>query len=138
MLSDSKHQFGGPGNGQFLEGDQNVFGRFYMSSIGLGIIYGEETATAVPHTWECTSVVSDKCDASDADNVEAENTMVVYPNPSNSDFTFAVAGEYELVSVIGQTIASGNAESGQTFGANLPSGIYFLKMNDEAYKVVKK
>ncbi len=138
LLSDSKHQFGGPGNGQFLEGDQNVFGRFYMSSIGLGIIYGEEAATAVPHTWECSTIVSDACDASDAENVEAESTMVVYPNPSSSDFTFAVAGEYELVSALGQTIASGVAEAGNTFGANLPSGIYFLKMNGEAFKIVKK
>ncbi len=138
LLSDSKHQFGGPGNGQFLEGDQNVFGRFYMSSIGLGIIYGEETATAIPHTWECTSVVSDKCDASDVDDVEAEKSMVVYPNPSNSEFTFTVGGEYELISALGQTIEAGRAEVGQTFGANLPSGIYFLKMNGEAYKVVKK
>lgn len=138
LLSDSKHQFGGPGNGQFLEGDQNVFGRFYMSSIGLGIIYGEESATAVPHTWECSTLLSEGCDASDVDDVEAANSMVVYPNPSSSDFTFAVAGEYELVSTLGQTIASGVAEAGETFGANLPSGVYFLKMNGEAFKVVKK
>ena len=64
--------------------------------------------------------------------------MVVYPNPSNSVFTFAVDGDYELVSALVQTSEAGYSETGHSFGANLPSGIYFLKLNGKAYKVVKK
>lgn len=40
-INDDMHQFGGPGNGEFVIGDANVFGRVYMSSVGRGIIYGE-------------------------------------------------------------------------------------------------
>jgi xyloglucan-specific exo-beta-1,4-glucanase len=40
-INDDQHQFGGPGNGQFIVGDLNVSGRVYMSTAGLGIVYGE-------------------------------------------------------------------------------------------------
>ncbi|MGC4087188.1 MAG: hypothetical protein QM756_04650 [Polyangiaceae bacterium] len=40
-VNDDQHQFGGPGNGQFVSGDANVFGRVYMSTAGLGVVYGE-------------------------------------------------------------------------------------------------
>lgn len=32
-------EFGGPGNGKFVVGDNNVVGRCYMSTVGLGLIY---------------------------------------------------------------------------------------------------
>jgi len=41
-INDDAHQYGGPGNGQFILGDANIFGRVYMSTAGRGIIYGEE------------------------------------------------------------------------------------------------
>jgi photosystem II stability/assembly factor-like uncharacterized protein len=40
-INDDNHQFGGPGNGEFVIGDMNVYGRVYMSTVGLGIVYGE-------------------------------------------------------------------------------------------------
>ncbi len=40
-VNDDMHQYGGPGNGQFIVGDMNVFGRVYMSTVGRGIVYGE-------------------------------------------------------------------------------------------------
>jgi photosystem II stability/assembly factor-like uncharacterized protein len=39
-MNDDKHQFGGPGNGAFVQGDMNVFGRVYMSTVGRGLVYG--------------------------------------------------------------------------------------------------
>lgn len=38
-INDSLHQFGGLGNGYFICGDMNVYGRCYISSVGLGLIY---------------------------------------------------------------------------------------------------
>ena len=38
-VNDDLHQFGGTGNGVFLSGDMNVYGRCYMSTVGLGTIY---------------------------------------------------------------------------------------------------
>ncbi len=46
-VNDDRHQYGGPGNGQFVQGDFNVFGRVYMSTAGRGIVFGEPTGTHV-------------------------------------------------------------------------------------------
>ncbi len=39
-INDDAHQYGGPGNGQFVIGDWNEFGRVYMSTAGRGIVTG--------------------------------------------------------------------------------------------------
>jgi hypothetical protein len=39
-MNDDNYQYGGPGNGAFVQRDQNVFGRVYMSSVGRGLVYG--------------------------------------------------------------------------------------------------
>jgi hypothetical protein len=44
-VNDDAHEYGGPGNGQFVQGDMNVFGRVYMSTAGRGIVYGEPACT---------------------------------------------------------------------------------------------
>jgi xyloglucan-specific exo-beta-1,4-glucanase len=43
-MNDDQHQFGGPGNGAFVQGDMNVFGRAYMSTVGRGLIDGNVQA----------------------------------------------------------------------------------------------
>jgi hypothetical protein len=40
-INDDQHQFGGPGMGNFIIGDMNVYGRVYMSGAGRGMIYGD-------------------------------------------------------------------------------------------------
>ncbi len=40
-INDSNHQYGGPGNGYFVYGDFNVYGRVYMSTVGMGVIVGD-------------------------------------------------------------------------------------------------
>jgi hypothetical protein len=40
-INDDAHEYGGPGNGEFVIGDANVHGRVYMSSAGRGLIMGE-------------------------------------------------------------------------------------------------
>lgn len=43
-INDDAHEYGGPGNGDFVIGDANVHGRVYMSSAGRGLIVGEPLA----------------------------------------------------------------------------------------------
>ncbi|WP_224997322.1 T9SS type A sorting domain-containing protein [Cesiribacter sp. SM1] len=45
-VNDDEHEYGGPGNGQFVVGDMNVAGRVYMSTAGRGIVYGEPADAA--------------------------------------------------------------------------------------------
>jgi photosystem II stability/assembly factor-like uncharacterized protein len=40
-INDDAHQYGGPGDGQFLVGDMNRFGVVYMSTAGRGIVFGK-------------------------------------------------------------------------------------------------
>ena len=39
-INDDLHQFGGPGNGQFVMGDMAVYGTVFMSTVGRGVICG--------------------------------------------------------------------------------------------------
>lgn len=41
--NDDAHRFGGLGNGDWICGDLNVYGRVYMSTVGLGICYCDKT-----------------------------------------------------------------------------------------------
>lgn len=54
-INDDAHQYGGPGDGQFLVGDMNTYGLVYMSTAGRGIVYGKPANAAhrpVPLTAE--------------------------------------------------------------------------------------
>jgi xyloglucan-specific exo-beta-1,4-glucanase len=41
-VNDDDHEYGGIGNGQFVVGDLNEYGRVYMSTVGRGIIMGRK------------------------------------------------------------------------------------------------
>ncbi|MEO7495010.1 MAG: exo-alpha-sialidase [Massilia sp.] len=43
-VNDDQHRYGDLANGQFVKGDPNVYGRFYMSTAGRGVAYGNMTA----------------------------------------------------------------------------------------------
>lgn len=40
-VNDDRHQYGGPGNGQFVQGDPYIHGRVYMGTFGRGVVYGD-------------------------------------------------------------------------------------------------
>lgn len=43
-INDDAHQYGGPGNGELIMGDENVYGRVFMSTAGRGLIVGDALA----------------------------------------------------------------------------------------------
>jgi hypothetical protein len=43
-INDDAHQYGGPGDGQFVVGDMNRYGVVYMSTAGRGIVHGHPAA----------------------------------------------------------------------------------------------
>lgn len=67
-INDNNHEYGGPGNGEFVIGDMNVYGRVYMSTAGRGIVYGEPASctqtSIVPYiqinngSWQQTASAS--------------------------------------------------------------------------------
>ncbi|HWW72083.1 MAG TPA: exo-alpha-sialidase, partial [Duganella sp.] len=42
-INDDDHQYGGPGDAQFVIGDNNTFGNVFMSTAGRGIVFGKPT-----------------------------------------------------------------------------------------------
>lgn len=44
----TEHLYGGTGNGNFLVGDMNEFGKVYMSTVGCGIVYGTTSGIEKP------------------------------------------------------------------------------------------
>lgn len=57
------HLYGGTGNGNFLVGDMNEFGKVYMSTVGCGIVYGEiSDGNTDPKPQPTTTTTSKKND----------------------------------------------------------------------------
>ena len=53
------HLYGGTGNGNFIVGDMNEFGKMYMSTVGCGIVYGRiSNGTQPPQTTTTPKVTS--------------------------------------------------------------------------------
>lgn len=61
-VNDDGHQYGGPGNGQFIYGDPDRFGRVYMGTFGRGVVYGdlldEPSPVSISDRWLSASASS--------------------------------------------------------------------------------
>ena len=71
-----------------------------------------------------------------------QNTNVVaYPNPSKGEFTLLgtidESATYEVFNAVGKTI-SATIENNQLNLSDQPSGVYYLKINEQVVKLVKK
>lgn len=150
-VNDDAHEYGGPGNGQFVQGDMNVFGRVYMSTVGRGIVYGESDQTCIP-----TNVIPyTKVDDGPLTNrwittVNAGSTVLFSPEPvaggslawsgpggftsTDSEVTLtdiqpSQAGVYKVT----YTNASGCQSSVQTFSLNVTAGPVTDTQNEKAH-----
>ena len=54
----TEHLYGGTGNGNYLVGDMNEFGKVYMSTVGCGIVYGELAGTSHPISTKTTTTTT--------------------------------------------------------------------------------
>lgn len=55
----TENLYGGTGNGNFLVGDMNEFGKVYMSTVGCGIVYGQLSGNTDPTTKPTGSTSAD-------------------------------------------------------------------------------
>jgi xyloglucan-specific exo-beta-1,4-glucanase len=125
-VNDDAHEYGGPGNGQFVIGDMNTFGVVYMSTVGRGLVYGK------PGT------VTDVTDVTESAEIST------YPNPFTNEITLQYKGEFEyaIYDVNGANKGAGFAQDQATLGKELAKGLYIvhIKQNDklDQVKIVKK
>ncbi len=52
------HIYGGTGNGNYLVGDMDEFGKVYMSTVGCGIVYGKLSGSEKPPVTNTTTTVT--------------------------------------------------------------------------------
>jgi len=94
-LNDNAHQYGGPGNGEFVIGDWNIYGRVYMSSIGLGIIYGDINTTTTPTVTVAVS--------SSASTICAGTSITLTATTTVSNGTISKVDFYDGTSLLGSS-----------------------------------
>lgn len=77
----TEHLYGGTGNGNFLVGDMNEFGKVYMSTVGCGIVVGK-LSTGQPDIPDNKTVWGDaNCDG----KVDMSDAVLVMQSLSNPD-----------------------------------------------------
>lgn len=109
-VNDDAHEYGGVGNGQFVIGDMNTYGRVYMSTVGRGIVYGDSDATL--GLGDLSNKSEKRMSISVYPNPVKENYIQVQlPDATNSSLVtvqiFDVAGKLliqEIYSVINNNI----------------------------------
>lgn len=135
-VNDDAHEYGGIGNGQFVVGDMNTFGRVYMSTVGRGIVYGDSGAIlALPNI----------------ENSKKRMTIAAYPNPAKQDYiqvqlpegindSFVTVGIYDVLGkLLNQEIYNVTNTTVMVLLNKAPNGILVLKVktSDGKYGVVK-
>ena len=138
-INDDQNQFGGPGNGAFIVGDWNVPGRFYMSTVGLGIVYGELAENATATQWKCF-VDNTDCNPTVGiqNNLSLEAPVVVSPSFSESSFNILVPGSYIVTDILGNCIEQGVSDGNTSIGEEWSNGIFILSINGKTFKLLKK
>ena len=109
-INDDAHQFGGPGNAQFVKGDMNVYGRVYMSTVGRGVIYGElEGENALPQVTKTSNITISKSD----DRIVLETPGIC---------------QYKIYSTSGILVDKNTCYKSHTINKALIPGIYIVSV----------
>lgn len=137
IINDSKHQFGGIGNGKFVVGDNNVAGRFYMSTVGMGIVYGDLPSQFESPVWKCFEGVN-TTGVETVANEMVDVNVVANPNPFSNTFSMNESGNYKVYNTLGSVVESGVYTEGAQLGSKWNKGIYFVKINENVIKVIKR
>lgn len=122
-VNDGAHQYGGPGNGNFVQGDMNNFGVVYMSTIGRGLVVGapaDSKFLGIP-------AAARKTDGALAFRISAENLYVNAPEDSR----------LTLVDSRGSVVLSAQVGTGAVVSLKgLPAGTLFAKVVSRSGKVL--
>jgi xyloglucan-specific exo-beta-1,4-glucanase len=105
-INDDAHEYGGPGNGQFVIGDMNVYGRVYMSTVGRGIAYADLT---VPAPVDLISFEA----FDEKDKIKLNWTTASEIN--NSYFNVEKGLDGKIFYTLGITEGKGNSSSSQNY-----------------------
>ncbi len=131
-VNDDAHQYGGPGNGNFVQGDMNNFGVVYMSTVGRGLVVGAPEGTKfvdiVTPTDPTLGMNTVTMNIGKATLTQQNRTLHVNV-PSESKF--------ELVALNGKTLLSENVNGNRSVSLKkFPTGKYIAKVVDTNGKLL--
>ena len=101
VLINKDHIYGGTGNGNFIVGDMNEFGKIYMSTVGCGIIYGEISDSPTPPTPTTTVATT-----AGTPTTTTTVTTIVIPTGATKPSSSVEASMYGDVNVDGEVTVS--------------------------------
>ena len=125
-VNDDMHQFGGPGNGNFVQGDMNTFGVVYMSTVGRGTIVGAPEGTKFVEVI----IPGDPTTAINPVRVEFSKATL---SMQNRTLLISVPNEskLEIVAMNGKTLLSTNVNGNRSINLKkIPNGRYIVKVTD--------
>ncbi|MCF0216051.1 MAG: exo-alpha-sialidase [Fibrobacteraceae bacterium] len=121
-VNDDMHQFGGPGNGNFVQGDMNNFGVVYMSTVGRGLIMGAPTDSEFLTTHKHF--------------VSAKPTSMIYSNRSLY-LDDVPSGKLTVMDVQGRVVLAQNIVQNSVVSLEkLPMSKYVARVVDQKGKVL--
>ena len=76
------------------------------------------------------------------DEKDNQNNLVIYPNPTSNYLTIVNGGlgvkELTIVDLLGKTVKTSSTNKNSINVAELPSGVYFIKISTKEYTVTQK
>jgi xyloglucan-specific exo-beta-1,4-glucanase len=122
-VNDSTHQFGGPGNGNFILGDMNTFGTVYMSTAGRGIIYGKQVSYASSEGSSSSATASSTASSSSMATISSSSAVSSVAESSSSSISSTnIVNSSRSSSSASATSAPGSKSGGGS------TGIYLLML----------
>jgi len=110
-----------------------------MSTVGLGIIYGELAENATSTQWKCFVDDTDCNPTVDIKNsLSVDDLIVVSPSFSESSFNILIPGRYVVTDLLGNCIEQGVSDGNTSIGEEWNSGIFILSINGKTFKLLKK
>ncbi|UZR99299.1 T9SS type A sorting domain-containing protein [Chondrinema litorale] len=143
-INDDAHEYGGLGNTSMILGDNNVFGKVYMSTAGRGFAFAESGTDTLSVDEDVVQNPDDE-DPDDEDVTAigdeiSEDGMFTYPNPFTDYFQIenvkqGVAKVYTSQGKLIQEITFSNSIK---LGTNWPKGVYLIKVYaDNSWQLAK-
>lgn len=124
-INDDAHEWGGLGNGQFIVGDMNVYGRVFMSTVGLGVVYIESGGPSVPVTGVTVSPVT----ASVAVNGTTQLTATVLPSNATNKSVSWSSSNTSVATVSSSGLVTGVATGSATITVTTQDGGFTASCN---------
>ena len=128
-VNDDEHQFGGTGNGNFIVGDMNTYGTFYMSTVGAGIIYSQIKNGDTPTPPVTTTTTTTSTTTTAKENYTLDGTVT---ETKGNDITIKLEDDTEV------TVNLDNLKFTDTLNPDDEVTLTFDGSTDKVISIAKK